>query len=75
MESRQDTSFRRKIGSERIMLMLPLNVVMVGRIRGTVHVEPRQCEEQWIACAKQELRTSFPIRYQWAMHSVSMLLH
>lgn len=104
MESRQDTSFRRKIGSERIMLMLPLNVVMVARIRGTVdcsriatalehlksrhpflavrvqidddgtgsyvaaevppftiHVEPRQCEEQWIACAKQELRTSFPI--------------
>jgi NRPS condensation-like uncharacterized protein len=102
--SGQDTNFKRKIGSERILLMLPLNVVMIGRIRGTVdrsriaaaleklrsrhpflgvrvqinddgtgsyiaedvpaiviHVEPRQCEEQWIARVKEELRTSFPI--------------
>ncbi len=30
-------TFRRRIGAERIMLMLPLNVVMVGRIRGEVN--------------------------------------
>lgn len=29
--------FKRKIGSERAVLMLPLNVVMVGRIRGTIN--------------------------------------
>ncbi len=104
MNSRVSINFRRKIGSERILLMLPLNVVMIGRVRGTVdrlriaealeklrsrhpflgvrvqinddgsgwyvaedvpatviHTEPRQCEEQWIARAKEELRTSFSI--------------
>lgn len=104
MNSRISTNFRRKIGSERILLMLPLNVVMIGRVQGTVdrsriaealeklrsrhpflgvrvqinddgsgwyvaedvpaiviHAEPRQCEERWIARAKEELRTSFSI--------------
>lgn len=100
----EETYFKRGVGSERAVLMLPLNVVMVGRIRGTidharieatleklrsrhlflgvrvqmdnngngsytnkdvpailVQVEPRKSEEQWIARAKQELRTSFPM--------------
>ncbi len=104
MNSGNSTKFRRKIGSERILLMLPLNIVMIGRIRGAlecsriaaaleklrsrhpflgvraqidddgtgsyvaedvpaivIHVEPRQCEEQWIARVKEEFRTSFPI--------------
>ena len=104
MNNGGSTKFRRKIGSERILLMLPLNIVMVGRIRGTldrsriaeameklrsrhpflgvrvqidedgtgsyvaenvpaivIHVEPRQCEEQWIARVKEEFRIPFPI--------------
>ncbi len=104
MNSGGSTKFKRRIGSERILLMLPLNIVMVGRIRGTlersriteameklrsrhpflgvrvqidddgtgsyiaedvpaivIHVEPRQCEEQWIARVKEEFRTPFPI--------------
>ncbi|WP_088239422.1 condensation domain-containing protein [Calothrix rhizosoleniae] len=54
MESGQDTSLRRKIGSERILLMLPLNVVMVGRIRGAV-VSSR------VAVALEQLRSRHPL--------------
>lgn len=36
MVDNQDTCFRRKICGERIMLMLPFNVVLVGRVRGVV---------------------------------------
>jgi NRPS condensation-like uncharacterized protein len=32
-------AFNRKLGVERPMLMLPLNVVMMGRVRGTVDTE------------------------------------
>jgi NRPS condensation-like uncharacterized protein len=96
--------FKRKIGSERATIMLPLNVVMVARIRGpvdhsrvataletlrsrhpllavrvqisdngfgsyvtndvpaiSIHVEPRQNQQQWISCAEDELRTPFPM--------------
>ena len=31
-----NTEFRRRVGAERTMLMLPFNVVMVARLRGTV---------------------------------------
>lgn len=50
MVSRHDINFRRKIGSERILLMLPLNVVMVGRIRGTV-------DRSGIAAALEKFRS------------------
>ena len=36
MADDRDTFFRRKICGERIMLMLPFNVVLVGRVRGVV---------------------------------------
>jgi NRPS condensation-like uncharacterized protein len=104
MLDEQNTHFRREISCERLMLMLPFNVVLVARVRGvvdalevtatlqrlrlrhpllavraqfeddgtgsfvvqgvpaiTTHVERRQSEEQWLACVKEEFRTSFPI--------------
>ncbi|MEO1351033.1 MAG: hypothetical protein AAFW84_19870 [Cyanobacteria bacterium J06635_15] len=36
MDSNDHANFRRKIVGERVMLMLPFNVVFVGRVRGTV---------------------------------------
>ncbi|MEM9150102.1 MAG: hypothetical protein AAGB19_06565 [Cyanobacteria bacterium P01_F01_bin.3] len=36
MDSNDHATFQRKIVGERIMLMLPFNVVLVGRVRGTV---------------------------------------
>ena len=54
MEIGQDTSFRRKIGGERALLMLPLNVVMVGRIRGAV-------DPSSIAAALEQLRSRHPL--------------
>ena len=54
MESGQNKSFRRKIGGERVLLMLPLNVVMVGRIRGAV-------EHSSIAAALEQLRWRHPL--------------
>lgn len=53
MNNRDRTNFRRKIGSERILLMLPLNIVMVGRIRGTV-------DRSRIAAALEKLRSRHP---------------
>ena len=35
--NKQDVTLKRKIGAERTVLMLPLNVVMVGRISGDVN--------------------------------------
>jgi hypothetical protein len=53
MNSGSSTKFRRKIGSERILLMLPLNIVMIGRVRGTV-----DCSR--IAAAMEKLRSRHP---------------
>jgi NRPS condensation-like uncharacterized protein len=36
MANEPSTPFKREIGAERVLLMLPFNVVMVGRIRGNV---------------------------------------
>ena len=46
--------FRRKIVGERIMLMLPFNVVLVGRVRGTVN--PSE-----VATALEQLRLRHPL--------------
>ncbi len=54
MESGQNKSFRRKSGGERVLLMLPLNVVMVGHIRGAV-------EHSSIAAALEQLRWRHPL--------------
>ena len=42
MVNDQSTYFRRIIRGERVMLMLPFNVVLVGRVRGTVDATPGQ---------------------------------
>lgn len=105
LRAQEGVTFTRRIGGERMMLMLPLNVVMVGRVAGDldcakvagalaslrhrhpllavrveidedatgwyvaegvpdldVHVEQRRSEDQWIACVKQQLETSFPLQ-------------
>lgn len=36
MRGNSNANFRRKIVGERVMLMLPFNVVLVARVRGTV---------------------------------------
>lgn len=53
MSSVHETYFRRKTGSERAVLMLPLNVVMVGRIRGTV-------DHSRVAATLEKLRSRHP---------------
>ena len=104
MTGNDNVNLARKIVGERVMLMLPFNVVLVGRVKGTVdpkeiktalerlrsrhpllavrvqiendgtgtflgrdvpkiqvHVESRENENSWLARAKEEFRTSFPI--------------
>ena len=31
-----ETGFRQKVGGERVLLMLPASVVMMGRVRGDI---------------------------------------
>jgi len=52
--SGQDTNFKRKIGSERIMLMLPFNIVMVGRVRGAM-------DHSRIATTLEQLKSRHPL--------------
>lgn len=54
MEGEQNTFFTRKISSERVMLMLPFNVVLVGSVRGLV--EPSQ-----VKTALETLRSRHPM--------------
>lgn len=48
------SNFQRKIAGERIMLMLPFNVVLVGRVRGTI--EPSE-----VKAALEQLRLRHPL--------------
>lgn len=54
MDSNDPANFRRKIVGERMMLMLPFNVVFVGRVRGTV--DPSE-----VATALERLRLRHPL--------------
>ncbi|MEM9150105.1 MAG: condensation domain-containing protein [Cyanobacteria bacterium P01_F01_bin.3] len=54
MDSNAHANFRRKIVGERVMLMLPFNVVFVGRVRGTV--DPSE-----VATALERLRSRHPL--------------
>lgn len=54
MDSHDHATFRRKIVGERVMLMLPFNVVFVGRVRGTVNPSA-------VATALERLRSRHPL--------------
>ena len=54
MDSNDHANFRRKIIGERVMLMLPFNVVFVGRVRGTV-------DPSAVATALERLRSRHPL--------------
>ena len=49
-----DTHFTRTIGAERTLLMLPFNVVMVGRIKGLL-------DSSKVATALKQLRSRHPL--------------
>ncbi|MBE7385637.1 MAG: hypothetical protein F6J95_030090 [Leptolyngbya sp. SIO1E4] len=53
MTGNDDINFRRKIIGERVMLMLPFNVVFVGRVRGTV-------DPSAVATALERLKSRHP---------------
>ena len=54
MDSDDHATFQRKIVGERVMLMLPFNVVFVGRVRGTVNPST-------VATALERLRSRHPL--------------
>jgi len=55
MENRQETGFKFKItGGQRTMLMLPFNVILVGRVRGAVNSAD-------VASALEKLRLRHPL--------------
>ncbi len=54
MGSSDGNSFRREIGSERATIMLPLNVVMVARIRGAL-------DRSKVTSALEKLRSRHPL--------------
>lgn len=54
MDSNDHATFQRKIVGERVMLMLPFNVVFVGRVRGTVNPSA-------VATALERLRSRHPL--------------
>lgn len=54
MDSDDHATFQRKIVGERMMLMLPFNVVFVGRVRGTINPLA-------VATALERLRSRHPL--------------
>ena len=54
MTANDNVNFVRKIVGERIMLMLPFNVVLVGRVKGTI--DPREVKK-----ALERLRSRHPL--------------
>ena len=54
MTGNDNVAFARKIIGERIMLMLPFNVVLVGRVKGTV-------DPQEVKTALERLSSRHPL--------------
>lgn len=54
MTDNEHSNFRRKIIGERILLMLPLNVVLTGRVRGSINVSE-------VTVVLEQLRSRHPL--------------
>lgn len=70
MYSSNHVNFQRKIVGERVLLMLPFNVVFVGRVQGTV--DPSE-----VATALERLRSRHPllaVRVQIEAHGTGMFI-